>query len=266
MSAQEPQFITVGKGEDERRIAVLRDEGRGVSPGIFWLSGFKSDMAGTKAEALAEWAAREGRPSTRFDYSGHGVSGGDFEAGTISAWAEEALAVFDRFCNEPTIVIGSSMGGWIALLLARAHLAAKGEAASLLKGMVLIAPAPDFTEELMWKHEFTDEIRSIIMEEGRFERPSEYSEDPYVITRKLIEDGRNNLLLGGEIVTGCPVIILQGQRDDSVPWRYALRLMEALAGEDVVLSLIKDGDHRLSREEDIERLIRAVAELAEEEG
>ncbi len=266
MSAQEPQFITVGQGEDERRIAVLRDEARGegagVLPGIFWLSGFKSDMAGTKAEALAEWAAREGRPCTRFDYSGHGVSGGDFEAGTISAWAEEALAVFDRFCKEPTIVIGSSMGGWIALLLARAHLAAVGADMSRLHGMVLIAPAPDFTEELMWKHEFTDEIRRTIMEEGRFEQPNEYSQDPYVITRKLIEDGRNNLLLGGEIVTGCPVTILQGQKDDSVPWRHALRLMEVLAGEDVVLSLIKDGDHRLSRVEDIERLIRAVAELA----
>lgn len=262
MSAQEPQFITVGEGGEAREIAVLRDDGQGRVPGIFWLSGFKSDMAGTKAEAVAEWAAAEGRPATRFDYSGHGVSGGDFEEGSISRWAEEALAVFDRYCREPTIVIGSSMGGWIALLLARAHLKAAGREESRIAGMVLIAPAPDFTEELMWKHEFTDEIRRTIMETGRFERPSEYSDDPYVITRKLIEDGRRNLLLDEPVETGCPVTILQGQQDDSVPWRHAVRLAEALASDDVVLTLIKDGDHRLSREEDIARLIRAVAELA----
>ncbi|MBA5775850.1 alpha/beta hydrolase [Stappia sp. F7233] len=265
MSAQEPQFITVGEDSERREIAVLRRDGRGKAPGIFWLSGFKSDMAGTKAEAVAEWAVAQGRPATRFDYSGHGVSGGDFEDGTISRWAEEALAVFNRFCKEPTIVIGSSMGGWIALLLARAHLKAGGRDASRIAGMVLIAPAPDFTEELMWKHEFTDEIRRTIMETGRYERPSDYSEDPYVITRKLIEDGRGNLLLDKPVETGCPVTILQGQQDDSVPWRYAVRLAEALASDDVVLTLIKDGDHRLSREEDIARLIRAVSDLAERE-
>jgi alpha-beta hydrolase superfamily lysophospholipase len=173
--------------------------------------------------------------------------------------------VFDRFCKEPTVVVGSSMGGWIALLLARAlrRRAGDGAAGGTLAGMVLIAPAPDFTEELMWKHEFTDEIRRAIMEEGRYARPSDYDDEPYVITRKLIEDGRNNLLLDQPVVTGCPVTILQGQRDEAVPWRHGLRLMECLAFDDAVLTLVKDGDHRLSRPEDIARMIAAVAERAQ---
>lgn len=266
MTAQEPHYITVGEGEGAREIAVLREDGKGNTPGVFWLSGFKSDMAGTKAERLDEWAKSKGRPSTRFDYSGHGVSKGAFTDGTISRWSEEALAVFDRYCKEPTIVIGSSMGGWIALLLAIAHLKAVGKENSRIAGMVLIAPAPDFTEELMWKHEFSEEVKREIMEKGRFERPSEYSDDPYIITRDLIEDGRNNLILDTDIETGCPVTILQGQRDEDVPWRHALRLAEALARDDVVLTLVKDGDHRLSREEDILRLIRAVENLTATEG
>ncbi|MCA1299209.1 alpha/beta hydrolase [Stappia indica] len=262
MSAPELQFITVGEGADARRIAIDRAVGTPDRCGFFWLSGFKSDMAGTKAEELAGFAAQTGRAMTRFDYSGHGVSEGDFEAGTISRWAEEALAVFERCCAEPTVVVGSSMGGWIALLLARA-LRARGQAVAPLAGMVLIAPAPDFTEELMWKQEFTDEIRETILREGRFERPSEYDDSPYVITRELIEDGRRNLLLGGAVETGCPVTILQGQRDDAVPWQHALRLVECLARDDVTLTLVKDGDHRLSRPEDMVRLMAAAASLAE---
>lgn len=263
MTAPDAEFITVGEGDAARRIAVRREAGTPGRCGILWLSGFKSDMAGTKAEELAAWARATGRAMTRLDYSGHGISGGDFEAGTISRWAEEALAVHRAFCKEPTIVVGSSMGGWIALLLARA-LRAQGAGAAPLAGMVLIAPAPDFTEELMWKHEFTDEIRETILREGRYERPSEYDDSPYVITRALIEDGRANLLLGGAIETGCPVTILQGQRDDAVPWRHALRLTECLALDDVVLTLVKDGDHRLSRPEDIARLVEAVAARAGE--
>ncbi|SDT88215.1 carboxylesterase [Stappia sp. ES.058] len=256
------QTITVGTGSDARDIAVLREDGAPGCCGILWLSGFKSDMSGTKAEEIAAFARKTGRAVTRLDYSGHGLSGGDFEDGTISRWAEEAVAVFERVCREPTIVVGSSMGGWIALLLARA-LKGKSDLAARLAGMVLIAPAPDFTEELMWKHEFTDEIRATILREGRFERPSEYDDSPYVITRALIEDGRNNLLLGGPIETGCPVTILQGQRDDAVPWRHALRLVDCLALDDVVLTLIKDGDHRLSRPADIARLIAAIDRQAE---
>jgi len=256
--------ITVGTGAAAREIAVLREDGTPGRCGVLWLSGFKSDMAGTKAEELAAWARASERAVTRLDYSGHGLSGGDFEDGTISAWAEEALAVHRAFCKEPTIVVGSSMGGWIALLLARALKRAARPDDAPLAGMVLIAPAPDFTEELMWKHEFTDEIRDTIMTEGRYERPSDYDDSPYVITRKLIEDGRDNLLLGGAIETGCPVTILQGQRDDAVPWQHAVRLMECLALDDVVLTLVKDGDHRLSRPEDIARLIAAVERRAGE--
>ncbi len=258
MTHSEPASIVVGTGASAREIKVLRDTGS--APGIFWLSGFKSDMAGTKAVALSDWAREHGRACTRFDYSGHGVSGGAFEEGTISRWTEEALAVFNRFCREPTIIVGSSMGGWIALLVARA-LRRSGQA-DRLNGMVLIAPAPDFTEELMWKREFTDEIRRQILETGRYERPSDYSEEPYIVTRALIDDGRNNLLLGGTIEIGCPVVILQGQQDADVPWEHALRLTECLAVDDVVLTLIKDGDHRLSRPQDIDRLVAAVADLA----
>ena len=250
-------------GADRRRIAVLREEGAPGRCGVLWLSGFKSDMAGTKAEELAAWARATGRAITRLDYSGHGLSGGAFEDGTISRWAEEARAVHEAFCREPTIVVGSSGGGGIGRGVGRARAARPGASAPLA-GMVLIAPAPDFTEELMWKHEFTDEIRETILREGRFERPSEYDDSPYVITRALIEDGRDNLLLGGLIETGCPVTILQGQRDDAVPWRHALRLTECLALDDVVLTLIKDGDHRLSRPQDIERLIAAVEVRAAE--
>ncbi|KZK93799.1 Alpha/beta hydrolase family protein [Pseudovibrio sp. Ad46] len=260
MSADLPQFISVGKGDSARKIAVRHDE-RGA-PGVLWLSGFKSDMLGTKAEVLCEWAEKQGLTCTRMDYSGHGESGGEFVDGTISLWLEEAVAVFKQFCKGPTIVVGSSMGGWMALLLAKALHEASDTIEGTLSGMVLIAPAPDFTEELMWKHEFTDEIKQEIMEKGRFERPSEYEDSPYIITRDLIEDGRTNLLLGAPIITNCKTIILQGQKDDAVPWQHALRIVEGMAHDDVVLTLVKDGDHRLSRPEDLDRMIAAVAELA----
>ena len=247
--------ITVGTGEAARDIAVIRRAG--ATPGLFWLGGFRSDMAGTKALALDEHGAAQGRAVTRFDYSGHGASGGAFEEGTISRWAEEAAAVFAT-TSGPQILIGSSMGGWIALLVARAHLAAAG-AASRIAGLVLIAPAPDFTEDLMWAG-FSEEIRRTILESGRYLEPSAYSDEPYVITRALIEDGRENLVLGSAIEVGCPVTILQGMVDDSVPWGHAIRLVTRLARDDVTLTLIKDGDHRLSRPQDIERLIAAIEE------
>lgn len=253
-------FTTTEIGDDKRRIAVRRREG--AAPGLFWLGGFNSDMKGTKAEALDRWAGEPGRACTRFDYSGHGESGGDFAAGTIGRWLEESLAVFSKFCRGPQIVIGSSMGGWLALLMSRElrkQNAAKAEAD--IAGMVLIAPAVDFTEVLMWRR-FTPEIRRQIESEGSWRRPSQYSDEPYLITRGLIEDGRNHLLLGGLIETGCPVRILQGVQDEDVPWQHAVELVSCLARDDVVLTLVKDGDHRLSRPEDIERLIGAVAEFA----
>jgi pimeloyl-ACP methyl ester carboxylesterase len=227
-------------------------------PGLFWLGGFKSDMKGTKAAALDDWAYAQGRACVRFDYSGHGESGGDFADGTIGQWLEESVAVFTQFAKGPQVVVGSSMGGWLALLLAARLRALKGSAP--IAGMVLIAPAVDFTEELMWKP-FSDAIKREIEDKGFWMRPSQYSEAPYPITKKLIEDGRKHLLLGGLIETGCPVHILQGVLDPDVPWKHAENLVSHLAGSDVVLTLIKDGDHRLSRPEDIERLLSAVMEF-----
>jgi pimeloyl-ACP methyl ester carboxylesterase len=252
-----PKFLSVGTGIAARRIAVRVRAG--AAPGLFWLGGFKSDMRGTKAEALDLWARDHGRAMTRFDYSGHGESGGSFTDGTIGRWLEESLAVFDAFCRGRQIVIGSSMGGWLALLLAR-ELARRAHADASVAGLVLVAPAVDFTEELMWKR-FPPEVRRAIEDKGVWARPSQYSDEPYPITRGLIEEGRAHLLLDGLIETGCPVRILQGVRDPDVPWRHAVELTSRFAQDDVVLTLVKDGDHRLSRPEDIERLIAAVAEL-----
>jgi pimeloyl-ACP methyl ester carboxylesterase len=253
-----PEFLEVGTGEAARRISVRKQPGD--VPGLFWLGGFKSDMHGTKAEALAAHTARTDRGFVRFDYSGHGESGGRFEDGTISRWLEESLAVFDAHTHGPQIVVGSSMGGWIALLLARA-LARRRSGGATVAGLVLIAPAPDFTEDLMWA-EFSPEVRREIEEKGSWLRPSAYGEAPYPITRALIEDGRKHLLLDRPIELGCPVRILQGVKDPDVPFAHSMKLVSCLAQDDVVLTLIKDGDHRLSRPEDIERLTRAIDELA----
>ncbi len=249
--------LTIGTGEAARDVAVIRRAGD--APGLLWLGGFRSDMAGTKALALDEWGAHHGRSVTRFDYSGHGLSGGRFEDGTISRWAEEAAAVFATTTG-PQILIGSSMGGWISLLLARAEFRRLG-AGSRIRGLVLIAPAPDFTEDLMWAG-FSEAIRREIMEKGFYAEPSAYSDEPYVITRGLIEDGRRNLLLGADLALGCPVTILQGVKDESVPWGHAVRLVTRLTTDDVNLTLIKDGDHRLSRPQDIEKMLKAIDDLA----
>lgn len=249
--------IVVGAGAAAREIAVIRRPGRG--PGLFWLGGFRSDMVGTKALALDDFGRDHGLGVTRFDYSGHGVSGGRFEDGTISRWAAEAAAVFAT-TEGPQILVGSSMGGWMALLLARAHLAAVGRAASRLKALVLIAPAPDFTEELMWAG-FSEEIRREILETGVYREPSDYSDEPYLITRALIEDGRLNLVLDHEIELGCPVAILQGIQDTSVPWRHAIRLTTRLTRDDVTLTLVPDGDHRLSRPQDIDKMLKTIEGL-----
>jgi pimeloyl-ACP methyl ester carboxylesterase len=259
------KFLHIGEGTERRAIAVRAREG--AAPGLLWLGGYKSDMKGAKAQALADWAAREGRACVRFDYSGHGESEGAFVDGTIGRWLAESLAVFDACSRGPQILVGSSMGGWIALLLVRALqrrrlLAAEGgvSAPASVAGLVLVAPAVDFTEELMWKR-FTPEIKRELEEKGVWSRSSQYSPEPYLVTRQLIEEGRNHLLLGGTIECGCPVRILQGVADPDVPWQHAKALVARLACDDVVLTLVKDGDHRLSRPEDIEQLIRAVAEF-----
>ena len=252
-----PVFIEIGKGDVARRLAVRARAGG--SPGLFWLGGFKSDMQGTKAIALDAWAAERNRACVRFDYSGHGESGGDFIDGTIGRWLEESVAVFEEFCAGPQVVIGSSMGGWLALLLAR-ELARRQATRASLAGLVLIAPAPDFTEELMWKS-FSPQARQEIEIRGVWLRPSEYGE-PYPITRHLIEEGRRHLMLGSAIEVGCPVRILQGAQDPDVPWRHAFALAHRLPADDVVLTMIQDGDHRLSRPQDIARIIAAVAEIS----
>lgn len=252
------QFIEVGAGADARAIAVRATPGK--TPALLWLGGFASDMQGTKAQAVAAWADAHGRACVRFDYSGHGESAGEFSDGTIGRWLVDSLAVFDAFCRGPQILVGSSMGGWIALLLARELRRRAAPTAASLAGMVLIAPAVDFTEALMWKR-LPPEAKRDIDEKGFWLRPSEYDERGYPITRALIEDGRRHLMLDGLIETGCPVRILQGVKDDSVPWQHAVELTSRLAQDDVVLSLVKDGDHRLSRPEDIERLLAAIAEF-----
>ena len=255
MDGGDLQLLAVGTGAARREIAVRAQPGRG--PAVLWCGGFKSDMGGTKAVHLAEWAARAAGAYVRFDYSGHGESEGRFEDGTISRWAEEARAVLDAFCPGETVVVGSSMGGWIALLLARALLGEPGR----LKGMVLVAPAPDFTEDLMWP-KLPPEGQRAVMEEGVWQVPSRYGEEPYPITRGLIEDGRSNLLLGEVVRTGCPVRILQGMADPDVPWQHTMRLVERLAQDDAALTLVKDGDHRLSRPEDLVLLVRALEDVS----
>jgi len=255
------QWLEVGTGKEKRCIAVRATAG--ASPGLVWLGGFNSDMTGTKAQAVAQWAAEHGRACVRFDYSGHGESGGNFRDGSISQWLAESLAVFFAYCRGPQIVVGSSMGGWLALLMTRElkrRIAAQQPLNAEIAGLVLIAPAVDFTDELMWKR-FPPEVQREIEDKGEWQQPSEYSPEPYIITRKLIEDGRKHLLLGGLIDTGCPIRILQGVKDPDVPWQHTVELVSRLAHDDVIVTLVKDGDHRLSRPEDIERLLQAISEF-----
>lgn len=223
--------------------------------GLMWLGGFKSDMTGTKAEALAHWAAKARRPLTRFDYFAHGASSGDFRQGTIGRWREDALAVFDELAEGPQVLVGSSMGGWIALLVALAR-------PERVKALVLIAPAADFTQELMWEG-FSDEVKAVLMRDGIYREPSDYDDEPYEITLGLIEEGRNHLLLDAPVNIDVPVRVLQGMRDESVPWQHAMRLVERLTSEDVEVHLSKAGDHRLSGAEDLARLMATVAEVVE---
>ncbi len=256
MSEPVQSQISVGAGAAARNIAVLQRDG--AAPGLFWLSGYRSDMVSTKASALDALGAAEGWAVTRFDYSGHGQSGGDFLDGTIGRWLEEAEAVF-ALTSGPQVVIGSSMGGWIALLLARA-LMRQGN--GRLRALVLIAPAVDMTEELMSK-QFSPAELLALDRDGKVEQPSAYSDEPYPITRQLIEEGRQHLLFGRTIETGCPVTILQGGADPDVPRAHALKLAEHLLLDPVTFTLVPDGDHRLSRDSDLEVLRQAVRRAVE---
>jgi pimeloyl-ACP methyl ester carboxylesterase len=236
---------------DGERLAWLRVEGAG--PTVVWLGGFRSDMTGTKAHVLAHWAETQGRDYLRFDYSGHGASSGEFADGTIGRWRADALAVIDRLTEGPLVLVGSSMGGWMACLAALAR-------PERVAALVLIAPAPDFTEKLM-APALPAEAREALARDGVWIRSSDYDPDGYPITRALLEEGARWSILPGPVAITAPVRILQGGADTDVPWRHALGLAEALTGEDVVFSLIRDGDHRLSRPQDLDRLVAAVAEF-----
>jgi pimeloyl-ACP methyl ester carboxylesterase len=246
---------------DGTRIAFIQD-GEPPAPdqacGTFWLGGFKSDMRGTKAEVLADHAQHTRRSFVRFDYSGHGESGGAFVDGTISTWLDQAQAVFETHAAGKRVLIGSSMGGWIAMLLAR-RLIEAGHA-DRLGGLILIAPATDMTKDLMWD-KYGDEFRDEVMRLGRYERPSEYSDEPYVITRALIEDGTQHLMLDAGLDVPCPVRILQGEEDPDVPWAHGMKVYQSLRGDDVSFDLIKHGDHRLSTERDLARLVETAEAL-----
>jgi pimeloyl-ACP methyl ester carboxylesterase len=251
-TGEESHHLAVASHGRERSIAIRLQPG--AEPAILWLGGFRSDMRSTKAQALADWGKIHGRRIVRFDYMGHGDSSGAFEDGTISLWTEDALAVIRAFGGTAPVLVGSSMGGWISLIAARRLKAAHDP--SFPSRMVLIAPAVDFTEELMWA-KMSDPVQRQIMETGRWSRENPYG-PPYQITHSLIEDGRKNLLFGKPFEVGCPVHILQGLKDVDVPAEQAEKLMQHLPLDTVTLTAIKDGDHRLSRDEDIAALLRAL--------
>ena len=238
--------------EDGVTIAYRRTPGR--TPGVVFLGGFRSDMGGTKALALEAHCRGVGRAYVRLDYRGHGESAGRFEDATIGLWAGDAIGVLDAATEGPQILVGSSMGAWIMLLAALAR-------PDRVAGLVGIAAAPDFTEDLIWAR-YPQAVRETVMREGVYMQPSEYDPNGYPITRGLIEDGRRHLLLRAPIDLGCPVRLLHGMRDPDVPWQTALRIAERLTSDDVTVTLIKDGDHRLSREQDIARICAAVDGLA----
>jgi pimeloyl-ACP methyl ester carboxylesterase len=243
-----------------KRLAYLAVAGGGEGPTLVWLGGFRSDMRGTKAERLSDQAAREGHGFLRFDYSGHGESGGRFEDGTISSWTRDAETAIDTLAPDGTVIlVGSSMGAWIALRLAQAW----SDKAGRVAGLVLLAPAPDFTSRLL-EPRLSEAQRAEIATKGFLAEPSPYDPRPTVYTKALIEDGRRASVLVGPIRTGCPVHIVQGMDDPDVPYAHALELVTHLPGEGVALTLVPGGDHRLSREEDLRRMERAVAEMAEQ--
>lgn len=237
---------------DGNTVAYATIPGR--APTVVFLGGFRSDMTGTKAVALEAWAENRGQAFLRFDYLGHGQSSGRFEDGTIGRWLDDSLAAIDQLTTDKLVLVGSSMGGWLSLLAARAR-------PERLAGLVLIAAAPDFTERMLLKG-LSAEDRATLQRDGRLERPSQYSPEPLVFTWKLIEEGRNHLLLDKPLSLPCPVRLLHGQTDPDVPWEYSLQIAQHLDAPEVITTFIKGGDHRLSTPADIARLIATVSELA----
>lgn len=257
--AETPHRLDVGKGDARRSIAYLTRPGN--APGVFWMSGFKSEMRSTKASYLDDWAARRGQAFTRFDYSGHGLSAGRFEEGTLSRWLEEAVEVFDTATDGPQVVVGSSMGGYLALLMVRHFLARTSTGRpGRVAGLVLIAPAWNMTEALMWRNA-PEEARRAILEDGVWLRPSRYEDGPYPITRALLEDGRAHLLSNTPWNPGVPIEIIQGCRDPDVPYDHVARLKDLLVGAPVTLTAVPDGEHRLSRPEDLALLAARIEHL-----
>ena len=246
---------------DHRGTSIAYRRRAGAAPGVMWLGGYRSDMRGTKAQALDEWAARSGHALLRHDYSGHGESGGAFADGTISLWLDQSLSAFETLTAGPQILVGSSMGAWIALRMAQEL--AKAGRDRRVAGMLLLAPAPDFTCDLV-EPSLSEVQRQTIARDGFLATPSEYSGEPNIFTRALLDDGRANRVLTGPIDTFCPVTIIQGMRDPDVPHSHALKLTSLLPADDVTLSLVPDGDHRLSRPQDIAMMLSALDRLIEQ--
>jgi len=255
---------TSDSSNTERSAILTRDDGAtiayhrqpGKAPGIVFLGGFMSDMTGTKAMRLDAFARGRGRAYLRFDYFAHGASSGDFAEATIGRWKQDALAVIDNLTAGPLILVGSSIGGWLMLLVALAR-------PQRIAALVGVAAAPDATEALMWAR-FPPEVREQILREGAARRPSGYSSEGYLFTRKLIEDGRQHLLMHATIPITAPVRLLHGMADPDVPWQTSLALAEKLASTDVRVTLVKDGDHRLSSERDLALLERTIEEMRAE--
>ena len=249
----EPRILSRSDGAT---IAYHRHEGK--PPGVIFLGGFMSDMTGLKATTLEDHCRAQGRAFLRFDYLGHGQSSGAFTDGTIGRWAGDAIFVLDELTDGPQLLVGSSMGGWIMLLAALAR-------PDRVAGLVGIAAAPDFTETLIW-HRMPPEARSVLERDGIWRAPSRYSDTPYAITRTLIEEGRKHLLLELPIAVHCPVTLIHGMEDQDVPWQHAMLIAEQLLSRHVTVTLVKDGDHRLSRPEDLARLRRIVDGMCEAVG
>ncbi|MEZ5816057.1 MAG: alpha/beta hydrolase [Hyphomicrobiaceae bacterium] len=258
MNPAETHFHEVGHGADCRRIAcIVEDRGGASGPGIIWLPGFKSEMTSTKASALAEWATARSISMTRLDYSGHGQSAGSIEDGTIGRWLEEVESVFVELTNGPQLVVGSSMGGYLALLLLRQLMRCHPKEAERVRSLILIAPAWDMTERLMTAR-LSDAARQEIATKGIWYRPSRYGDGPYPVTRALLDEGRKHLIGESAFNPGRPVHILHGLQDPDVPWEHTLDLVAHLDGDWTRVAAVPDGDHRLSRPEDIELLLRTV--------
>ena len=243
------QRLTTGQG---RQIAYVQTPGNG--PGVVFLGGFRSDMTGTKAQFLQDWAVARGRAFLRFDYSGHGQSSGEFLDGAIGDWFEDALAVVQTLTVGPQVLVGSSMGGWIALLLARAL-------PDRIAGLVGVAAAPDFTEDSMWAG-FSAAQRAALLDAGQVATPSDYSPDPYVITRRLIEEGRGRLVLRTPLNLPFPVRLLQGSADVDVPPSVALRLFDHATSPDMTLTLVKGADHRFSTPDCLAMIAAAIDQVS----